>query len=55
MPIYDGVEAAKRIRALEIRRKANVLLPSKMITLCLLVSTSYFYSYRSERRLPRVY
>jgi CheY-like chemotaxis protein len=29
MPICDGVEAARRIRALEIQRKIKVSLPSK--------------------------
>ncbi|KAF9654281.1 histidine kinase [Thelephora ganbajun] len=32
MPVCDGVEAAKRIRALEVERGYNVRLPSKLVT-----------------------
>ena len=32
MPVCDGVEAAKRIRALEVERGYDILLPSKLVT-----------------------
>lgn len=31
MPICDGVEAAKRVRVLERKRKVPVILPSEFI------------------------
>ena len=31
MPICDGVEATKRLRNLEARRKAQVILPSMIL------------------------
>ena len=31
MPLCDGVEATKRLRNLEAKRKAQVILPSKIL------------------------
>ena len=31
MPICDGVEATKRLRNLEVKRKAQVILPSMIV------------------------
>ena len=57
MPICDGVEAARRIRALEVERGYDARLPSKHI-ICRILLTSHshplFSSHRLECGLPRI-
>lgn len=58
MPVCDGVEAARRIRALEAERGYDVKLPSKPAACDVpLVYTLIppFSSHRIERGLPRVH
>ena len=58
MPVCDGVEAARRIRALEMERGDEIPLPSKLVARVVLVAcvfTSFVSSHRLERGLPRVH
>ena len=56
MPICDGVEACKRLRILEGKRKVPVLLPSKLLARHrnVFMANDCLLSCRSERRLSRV-
>lgn len=58
MPICDGVEAARRIRALEVERGYDIVLPSKY-TAFNIIRYSHpgppLSSNCLERRLPRIY
>ena len=57
MPICDGVEACKRIRVLENKRRTSALLPSG--SPCAVdvrnAKCNAFASRRPQRRLPRVH
>ena len=56
MPICDGVEASRRIRALEAERGNDIRLPSELVVfLWRWRSYSPFCSHRLERRLPGVH
>ena len=57
MPICDGVEACKRLRVLEGKRRVSVLLPSKLPVLLFRHAAPYLRapSCCTKRRLPRIH
>lgn len=59
MPICDGVEAAKRIRVMENKRKTSTTLPSEHShlnqSLCVLNSHMNFFSCCPKCWLPRIH
>jgi len=54
MPVLDGVEAAKRIRMLERKRKVTAQLPSEQVAFVQGYHLIVFFSCRFERRLPGI-
>lgn len=56
MPICDGVEAAKRLRIKETKRKSSVILPSETTFLIRTLAQVLKYSSSrcSQRRLSRI-
>lgn len=58
MPVCDGVEAAKRLRLIENKRKSSTILPSQFPWTSIwghIYSLPFLISCSPQRRLPGIY